>query len=49
MIGTAPVSKTTKEWELSHGPTDGITSVSFCPGTDELLAVSSWDSVNYTN
>lgn len=47
MIGAVPVSKTTKEIELSQRSTDGITSLSFCPGSDELLAVSSWDSVNY--
>ena len=38
---------TTKEIELVELPTDGITTVRFCPGNNERLLVTSWDAVSF--
>ena len=35
-----------KETELNDLPTDGITTVKFCPDNRERLLVTSWDAVS---
>ncbi len=43
-MASPPAGTGPQEFELTNPPSDGITNVTFCPGTS-LLLVSSWDAV----
>ena len=40
-----PATTGSRQWELKPAPTDGVTDLCFSPATEDILAVSSWDSV----